>query len=134
MAAWTFPEINALVAAQAARLQADQRAAWQRCAVQPFFVPWHRVSCQLGGDEIWVLARAGERVLVYDCVADEYGAGRLDEFGVLRDFDAADADFAAVLLEFDGAAAPRLAQCGREAALSCGHRAGERTGRKPTNA
>ena len=57
-----------------------------RYAVVPFPVPWHRVSCQLGGDEVFVLARAGDEVVVYDCVEAEFGVGRLDEFGILRDF------------------------------------------------
>lgn len=93
MNAWTRTEVAALVEQRLAAASPAERITWDRYAVVPYPVPWHRVSCQLGGDEIFVLARAGDAVLVYDCVEAEFGVGRLDEFGILRDYIGGDAQF-----------------------------------------
>lgn len=100
MNAWTRTEVAALVEQQLAAASPAERITWDRYAVVPYPVPWHRVSCQLGGDEIFVLARAGDAVLVYDCVEAEFGVGRLDEFGILRDYRDSDARLASVRRSF----------------------------------
>jgi len=35
---------------------------------------------------MWVVARSGERVLLYDSVEEEFGTGVVDHDGVLRDW------------------------------------------------
>lgn len=100
MSAWTRAEVAAFVEQQLAGWSTAAQAAWRRYAVVPFTVPWHRVSCQLGGDEIFVLARASDAVLVYDCVEAEFAVGRLDEFGILRDFRGNDAQLERVQRRF----------------------------------
>jgi len=54
-----------------------------RC--NPSIVPCVRAG-RPDRDSMWVVARAGERVLLYDSVEEEFGTGLVDRDGVLRDW------------------------------------------------
>jgi hypothetical protein len=80
-------DLQYLMANELGRLNDAQFQHWERYGLKP-----EHVQCERRAqgnkppvlDPIYVIARAGNEVLVYDDVDEEFGTGTLDADGVLR--------------------------------------------------
>jgi hypothetical protein len=83
----TADELRDVVVKQLVDLDAETQAVWDHFGTQPT-----QILCirgRLDGDvpelePIYAVARAGDEVLIYDDVEDEWGIGVMDADGVLR--------------------------------------------------
>jgi hypothetical protein len=80
-------DLQYLMANELGRLSDAQFQRWERYGIKPEHVTCER-AVGAGGppsvDPIYVIARSGQEVLVYDDVEGEFGTGVLDQDGVLR--------------------------------------------------
>jgi hypothetical protein len=79
-------DLRYLMAHELGRLSDAQFQCWERYGLKPEHVPCERPA-QDGPparDPIYLIARAGDEVLIYDDVEGEFGTGALDPDGVLR--------------------------------------------------
>ncbi len=81
----TREALQELLDAELAEAGADAKARYDRHRSEP-----ERIKCARFGDDsvepVWVFASAGAERLGYDDEEREFGCGRLDEQGVLRDW------------------------------------------------
>jgi hypothetical protein len=68
---------------QIARLDDLTRPTWKR-----YRVPLRAARCERGGERgtVFVVAAAGDEVLLFDEVKEEFGTARLDADGVIREW------------------------------------------------
>jgi hypothetical protein len=81
----TLHGLATLLADQDRELEPTLKSRLSRFRCNPSTIP-----CVRGGrpdqDSMWVLARARERVLLYDSVEEEFGTGVVDRDGMVRDW------------------------------------------------
>lgn len=76
-------ELHVILSEQVSAFDSDVAGRWARYGIEPQHVPCIRDGS--GEPEpIFVVARAGSEVLIYDDVEDRFGTGVLDSDGVLR--------------------------------------------------
>lgn len=81
----TLHSLGTLLADQDRELEPTLKSKLSPFRCNPSIVPCVRAG-QPDRDSMWVVARAGERVLLYDSVEEEFGTGVVDRDGVLRDW------------------------------------------------
>lgn len=81
----THQSFGALLADQDRELEPPLKSKLSPFRCNPSIVPCVRAG-RPDRDSMWVVARAGERVLLYDSVEEEFGTGLVDRDGVLRDW------------------------------------------------
>jgi|SRR4051794_10850482 hypothetical protein len=83
----TESEFRLLLAENVLRLDAVTFERWERLGVMPAHVQCERDDPRGGPsalEPLFVVARVGDEVLIYDDVGEEFGVGCLDADGVLR--------------------------------------------------
>jgi len=78
-------ELENRLNSEIASLPVDLRSAYQEYATAIAEQPCFR-SEQYGPERVFVVARSGIRLLIFDDVEDEYAIGVADDDGVLRDW------------------------------------------------
>src|SRR5262245_45980286 len=81
----TLEDLGTLLATENGDLEPTLKAQLSPFRCNPSRIPCVRAGV-LDPDSMWVVARAGEHVLLYDSVEEEFGAGVVDRDGVLRDW------------------------------------------------
>ena len=81
----TLQGFGAFLADQDRDLEPDLNSRLSPFRCNPSTIPCVRAG-QPDRDSMWVVARAGERVLLYDSVEEEFGTGVIDRDGVIRDW------------------------------------------------
>ena len=79
------PRFDEILAEEVTGLPPDARKIYEDNAVSVVEQPCYR-SEQYGIERVFVVARAGARLLLFDDVEDEFGIGEPDNGGVLRDW------------------------------------------------
>lgn len=83
-------ELRDVLVGQLVDLDAETQAVWDRFGIQPTHILCIRGRLDGGVAEpepIYTVARAGDEVLIYDDVEDEWGTGVMDADGVLRSWE-----------------------------------------------
>src|SRR3954453_17665569 len=83
----TADELRDILASQLVDLDSETQAVWDRFGIQPTHILCIRRRLDGGVAElepIYAIAQAGDEVLIYDDVEDEWGTGVMDPDGVLR--------------------------------------------------
>ena len=92
MAPWepiTDSEFRLLLAENVLRLDQDAFTRWEQLGLTPVPITCERRDLTGGPpvlEPIFVVARVGAEVLIYDDVEEEFGIGQLDPDGVLREW------------------------------------------------
>lgn len=81
----TLQDLGTLLATEDGNLEPTLKSQLSPFRCNPSRIPCVRAGV-LDSDSMWVVARAGARVLLYDSVEEEFGAGVVDRDGVLRDW------------------------------------------------
>jgi hypothetical protein len=85
----TKDEIQRLLATEVERLDDETRPLWDRFGITPLQVKCVRIRADgtpLEPEPIFVVAREGNEVVVFDDVEEEFGTGVLNSDGQLRNW------------------------------------------------
>jgi hypothetical protein len=77
-------ELNRLLDAEVDGLDSSARNQWQKYRTTPMRIDSNHVPDW--NDPLWIVARHHSQILAYNEVEEEFGTGKIDVNGIVRDF------------------------------------------------